>query len=160
MISAEDKNESVGTLFLDLSKAFDLVNHAILLKNLSHSGLYNTAIDWFKTYLHSRTQNDIYFWETIYPRGSRSRCSSGLCPRSVTIFDLYDLPLILSHSCADMFADNTTLSTHNTSLDVVITSLTNDVLHVDRWCQHDHMSINSDISNVYQFETKSSISKF
>jgi len=34
------------------------------------------------------------------------------------------------------------------SLDVVITSLTNAVLHVDRWCQLNHMSINSDKSNV------------
>ena len=36
----------------------------------------------------------------------------------------------------------------NKSLDVVITSLTNDLSHVDRWCQHNHMSINSDKSNV------------
>ena len=34
------------------------------------------------------------------------------------------------------------------SLDVVITSLTNDSSHVDRWCQHNHMSIKSDKSNV------------
>ena len=47
-----------------------------------------------------------------------------------------------------MFADDTTLSTHTNSLDVVITSLTNDVLHVDRWCQRNHMSINTDRSNV------------
>ena len=34
------------------------------------------------------------------------------------------------------------------SLDIVITSLTNDLSHVDRWRQLDHMSINSDKSNV------------
>jgi len=32
-ISAVDKNEVVGTLLLDLSKAFDLVNHSLLLQN-------------------------------------------------------------------------------------------------------------------------------
>ena len=48
-----------------------------------------------------------------------------------------DLPSVLSHSCADIFADDTTLSTHNKSLDVVISSFTN----VDRWRQHNHMSI-------------------
>ena len=47
-----------------------------------------------------------------------------------------DLPLVLSHSYADIFADDTTLSTHNKSIDVVITSLTNDLSHFDRWCQH------------------------
>jgi len=44
-ISAVDKNEIVDTLFLDLSKAFDLVNHDIVLTQLSHYGLHNNAVD-------------------------------------------------------------------------------------------------------------------
>ena len=48
-----------------------------------------------------------------------------------------------------IFLQTTRLCQHtNKSLDVVITSLTNDLSHVDRWCQHNHMSINSDKSNV------------
>jgi len=47
-----------------------------------------------------------------------------------------------------MFADDTTLSTHNKCLDVVITSLTNDLSHVDRLCEHNHMYIHSDKSIV------------
>ena len=61
-----------------------------------------------------------------------------------------DLSSVLSHSRADMFADDTTLSTHNKCLDVVITSLTNDLSHVDRLCEHNHifMYIHSDKSIV------------
>jgi len=66
-ISAVDKNEIVGTLFLDLSKVFDLVNHDILLKERSHYGLHNNAIDWFKSYLHSRTQNTFISGEQSSP---------------------------------------------------------------------------------------------
>ena len=74
------------------------------------------------------------------------------------IFLIYinELPLVLSHSCADIFADDTTLSTNNKSLDVVVSVLTNDLAHVDKWCQLNHMSKNSDKSKVYQFKTKSS----
>ena len=49
------------------------------------------------------------------------------------------------------------------SLDIVITSLTNDLSHVDRWRQLDHMSINSDKSNVMFIssrQTQNLIQKF
>ena len=55
-ISAIDKNKIVGTLFLHLSNAFDLVNNDILLQKLSIYDLHNNALEWFKSYLNSRTQ--------------------------------------------------------------------------------------------------------
>ena len=66
-ISAVDKNEIVGILFLDLSKAFALVDQDILLHTLSHYGLHNNAIGWFKYYLHSRTQNTFNSGEQSTP---------------------------------------------------------------------------------------------
>ena len=66
-ISAVDKNEIVCTLFLDLSNAFALVNHGILLKERSHYGLHNNTIDWFKSYRHSRTQNTFISGEQSTP---------------------------------------------------------------------------------------------
>jgi len=47
---------SVGSLFLDLSKAFDLVDYTILIQKLSFYGLHNSDTDWFNSYLNSRTQ--------------------------------------------------------------------------------------------------------
>ncbi len=48
--------ESCAAIFVDLSKAFDTVDHNILLKCLSKIGMSVNAIEWFKNYLSSRYQ--------------------------------------------------------------------------------------------------------
>ena len=51
-----DNGLVTGAVFLDLSKAFDTVDHQLLLKKLKSLGLNNNSMDWFKSYLSSREQ--------------------------------------------------------------------------------------------------------
>ena len=79
ILCAIDNNEFVILLFLDLSAAFDTVDHSILLSRLRNRfGVIGTAAAWFESYLTSRTQfvrvNDHWstqrFLERCVPQGS------------------------------------------------------------------------------------------
>lgn len=56
LITALDRRQHCAALFVDLTKAFDLVDHALLLQRLKSIGLGNSALSWFKNYLSDRTQ--------------------------------------------------------------------------------------------------------
>ena len=49
--AAMDSNEFSIGLFIDLSKAFDTLNHKILLQKLNHYGIRGVTLKWFESYL-------------------------------------------------------------------------------------------------------------
>ena len=55
-ISNMDRNEIPFSIFLDLSKAFDTLDHSILLQQLNHYGIDGKALQLCESYLTNRTQ--------------------------------------------------------------------------------------------------------
>ena len=51
-----DKGSVTGTVFLDLTKAFDTVDHQRLIHKLYSTGFSNHSVEWFKSYLANRCQ--------------------------------------------------------------------------------------------------------
>ena len=81
ILKAVDNNRSVILLLLDLSAAFDTVDHSILLSRLQNRfGIRNTALNWFHSYLHSREQ-------FVSVNGIESE--EGFCVGTLVVFPLY-----------------------------------------------------------------------
>lgn len=55
-----------GPAFIDLKKAFDLVEHECLLFKLEHYGVRGSSLDWFRNYLTTRIQT-VHFWNDLNP---------------------------------------------------------------------------------------------
>ena len=56
IISAVKDKRLPISIFMDLSKAFDTLDHAILLEKLRYYGISGTSLDWFRSYLSNRKQ--------------------------------------------------------------------------------------------------------
>ena len=78
IVQTYEKKEQGICIFLDFAKAFDTVNHQILIDKLQYHGIRGSALDWFKSYLTNRmqctavgnTQSDLSYIKCGVPQGS------------------------------------------------------------------------------------------
>ena len=107
VIKAMNRKENTISVFLDLSKAFDTVNHNIFLRKLEFYGILGIALEWFKHYLTGRKQYVLY----NNTQSSKQYIICGVPQGSVLgllLFLIY-VPNCLKHSKSIVFADDTTI---------------------------------------------------
>ena len=133
-----------GVVFLDLKKAFDTVDHDILLKKLKIYGIKGMALCWLRSYLSDRIQycqvnghlSDPLTVKTGIPQGS------GLGPLLFLIY-INDFPKCLRHTRPDMFADDTQIATSNSDINVILENLNTDLINVSTWMSVNKLTLNN-----------------
>ena len=152
IINCLEKKEQGFCIFLDFAKAFDTVNHEILLKKLAHYGIRGIALQWFKSYLSDRRQctsigdtlSDADLIKCGVPQGSV------LGP---LLFLLYINDITNSSSIFKfiLFADDTSLFFSHKNNPNVEDILNNELGKVASWLSANKLSLNVGKSNLLIF---------
>jgi len=97
-----------GAVFIDVKKAFDLVDHECLLLRLEHYEVRKSSLDWFRNYLTTRTQRVQFGNDMSSTRTIRFGVPQGSILGSL-LFVLYinEPPQCLENCSIDTYADDT-----------------------------------------------------
>ena len=154
-----DKGNIAVGVFVDFQKAFDTVNHKILLRKLEHYGIRGIANKWFATYLSKRKQ-----YVSINGTFSETKTIEHGVPQGSVLgpllFLVYinDLHTCIKHSTTRHFADDTNLlhiidlsKPRNRNL---TRKLNSDLKSLNHWLLANKISLNSTKTEIIFFRNK------
>ena len=67
VLESMDEGKVTGLLFVDISKAFESLNHKVVLRKLEHLGVFERSLRWFRSYLADRQQSVLINGELSEP---------------------------------------------------------------------------------------------
>ena len=138
-----DKGMVNGVLFLDLKKAFDTVDHVILLTKLRYYGVETDTVNWFTSYLQNRQQ-------VCYANGITSSIDYITCgvPQGSILgpllFLIYinDISKCLDYGVARLFADDTNLTFSGCSFPALQNKMSKDLKGIASWLSANRLTLN------------------
>ena len=141
---ALNKGLFAGAVFLDISKAFDTVNHDLLLSRLSELGLDSTACQWFDSYLCCRQHRTVIGVEHSSSLATTSGVPQGsvLGPLLFSIF-INNLPHHLHGVITVLFADDTTMIVSGRSISDISDALTKALASAHEWLVVNGLQLNT-----------------
>lgn len=155
---AIDSGEFAGALFIDLTKAFDSLNHSILETKLKSIGIVGPALTLIKSYLCDR-QQAVHVHSTL---SNFLTTNQGVPQGSILgplLFLIYmnDLPQAVTNSEPFLYADDTTILASDKSIHSLTLKLQEDLNSILTWCHCNSLSINPTKTKFMIFHSNNKI---
>ena len=146
----DDKMYNLSVL-VDLTKAFDTVNLPTLFLKLQYFGIRGNSLHWIESYLQDRAQY-VSIRGTNSPILPLSRC--GLPQGSVIspvlfLFYINDLPMTLPNSHVTLFADDTTISFSQKTVNLLNDRCNENLTILHNWCLSNRLTINATKTELF-----------
>ena len=141
-------------IFIDLFKAFDTLNHGILLSKLYHYGIRGNAHKWFQSYLTNRKQYTEFHHQSSISCNIKHGVPQGsmLGPLLFLIY-VNDFYHSLNHAHAIMYADDTNLFISNKCPEKVFSLAQQELHNVANWLSANKLSLNTDKTKHILFDS-------
>ena len=151
-----DKGELACGVFVDLQKAFDTVDHQILISKLDHYGIRGSCNNWFKSYLSDRHQ----FVSIQNSESNLKTIKHGVPQGSVLgplLFLIYinDLHMAIKFSETFHFADDTHLLHFAKTIGSLCSKINADLRTLTAWLNANKISLNASKTEFVIFRSKS-----
>ena len=150
-----NNNDITCGLFIDLKKAFDTIDHKILLHKLEFNGIRGLALNWFKNYLHNRKQ----FVQIDSIKSSTETIAYGVPQGSILgplLFSIYinDLPMTLDKGRVILFADDTSIIYNDKSINNLHKTVSDQSKILVDWLEANKLSLSTNKTKMMLFHKK------